>query len=349
MIVRHTLILSAALALCPLLASAQTVDHTDVAPMVGAINAERARFSLPALSEDPRLDAIAESHSMEMARAHFFSHDSPSTGQPSDRVTHAGLRWSAVAENIAINQSPEAAQQALLRSPGHHDNMVDPVQRSVGVGIVRHGEQVWVTQLFATLNDAPSTPTAAPALIAAHPPAAPTAAPAATAATSPQDADEDADEDTDEDDRGDAPAVAPVAPVTPAAPVAPAAPTFSGLPMQGIPGLDQFLTGLGLTRQPSTPRAGRAAPAPQVYTVQTPFGPVRVEIPSSAEAPAVATPSAPVPPARPAPHLALLAPATPRPPAAGSSRSTPSTSDLRPTPRRGRLAAPADCAMVPAR
>ena len=302
MIVRHTLILSAALALCPLLASAQTVDHTDVASMVGAINAERARFSLPALSEDPRLDAIAESHSMEMARAHFFSHDSPSTGQPSDRVSHAGLHWSAVAENIAINQSPEAAQQALLRSPGHHDNMVDPVQRSVGVGIVRHGEQVWVTQLFATLNDAPSTPTAAPALIAAHPPAAPApaAAPAPTVAPSSQDADEDGDEDSDEDDSSDAPAAAPV---TPAAPVAPSAPSFSGLPMQGIPGLDQFLTGLGLTRQPSTPRAGRAAPATQVYTVQTPFGPVRVEIPSSAAAPAVASPSAPVAPrtARPAP------------------------------------------------
>ena len=297
MIVRHTLILSAALALCPLLASAQTVDHTDVASMVGAINAERARFSLPALSEDPRLDAIAESHSMEMARAHFFSHDSPSTGQPSDRVSHAGLHWSAVAENIAINQSPEAAQQALLRSPGHHDNMVDPVQRSVGVGIVRHGEQVWVTQLFATLNDAPSTPTAAPALIAAHPPAAPTAAPAAPLAPSAQDADEDTEEDTDEDDDRDAQAAAPV---TPAAPVAPSAPTFSGLPIQGIPGLDQFLTGLGLTRQPSASRAGRAAPATQVYTIQTPFGPVRVEVPSSVAAPAVAAPVAPRS-ARPAP------------------------------------------------
>ena len=62
MIIPRTLILSASLALCPLLASAQTIDHPSVAPMVTAINAERARFSLPPLAEDARLDALAEAH-----------------------------------------------------------------------------------------------------------------------------------------------------------------------------------------------------------------------------------------------------------------------------------------------
>jgi hypothetical protein len=225
-----------------------------------------------------------------MARARFFSHTSPSTGQPADRVSHAGLRWSAVAENIAINQSPEAAQQALLRSPGHHENMVDPVQRSIGVGIVRYGEQVWVTQLFAALNDtAGATPvTVAPAAI-----------------------DDDDDEGDDEgDDVDEAPTAAPVpapsAPVAAAAPTAAAAPMIPGFPMQGIPGLDQFLTGLGLTRQPTpaapAARAGHTPAAPQVYTVQTPFGPVRVEVPSSFAAPS--TPAAPpaAAPARPRSH-----------------------------------------------
>jgi hypothetical protein len=300
MIIRRTLsLVSLAITLSSTLAAAQSVDHTDVGAMVGAINAERARTSLPALTEDPRLDAIAESHSMEMARAHFFSHVSPSTGQPAERVTHAGLHWTTVAENIAINQSPSAAQQALLVSPGHHENMVDPAQRAVGIGIVRHGEQVWVTQLFAALTDPPAAPMVtpvtsvtpvapmAPAALAAHPPAA---APVA------QDADDDsadgeADETTDDT----------VAPTPPAAPL-----TFPALPVQGIPGLEQFLTGLGLSRR-APPPAGRAAvAAPQVYTIQTPFGPVRVEVPSTAAMPtAAATPAAPVAAprsARPAPH-----------------------------------------------
>ncbi|TAK25908.1 MAG: CAP domain-containing protein [Myxococcaceae bacterium] len=305
MIIPRTLILSASLALCPLLASAQTIDHPSVAPMVTAINAERARFSLPPLAEDPRLDALAEAHSMDMVRSRFFSHESPSTGRPSDRVSQSGLRWTTVAENIAINQSPEAAQQALLRSPGHHENMVDPAQRSVGVGIVRHGEQVWVTQLFATLNDAPGAATPTPAQIAAHPVAP--VAPVAPAAPVAEDDEEDSDEDADEEQECDAPVApaAPVAPVAPVTPTAPSLPGFSGLPMQGIPGLEQFLTGLGLTRQPTPPSAGRAAPAPQVYTVQTPFGPVRVEVPSSLASPTVAEPAVAAPTrhrsARPAP------------------------------------------------
>ncbi|MBK6530460.1 MAG: CAP domain-containing protein [Deltaproteobacteria bacterium] len=241
MIIPRTLILSASLALCPLLASAQTIDHPSVAPMVTAINAERARFSLPPLAEDPRLDALAEAHSMDMVRSRFFSHDSPSTGRPSDRVSQSGLRWSAVAENIAINQSPEAAQQALLRSPGHHENMVDPAQRSVGVGIVRHGDQVWVTQLFATLNDAPGATPSTPAQIAAHPvaPVAPVA-PAAPAAPAAPVASEDADEDSTKGRRRGAGvrrpgSVAPAAPVAPTAPTAPSLPGFSGLPDAGHP------------------------------------------------------------------------------------------------------------------
>lgn len=299
MIVRRTIAFaSLAFTLSTSLASAQTVERTDVTPMVGAINAERARFSLPPLGRDPRLDAIAEAHSLEMARARFFSHTSPSTGQPADRVSQAGLRWSAVAENIAINQSPEAAQQALLRSPGHHENMVDPVQRSVGVGIVRHGEQVWVTQLFAALND---TGGATPVTVTPAAPAAPTVAPVAPAPAPAaiDDADDEGDEDSDGDDDADeAPAAAPVpappAPVAAPAPTAAAAPMIPGFPVQGIPGLEQFLTGLGLTRQPTpaapAARAGHTPAAPQVYTVQTPFGPVRVEVPSSFAAPS--TPAA---------------------------------------------------------
>lgn len=313
MIIRRTVFASCLSLLCAApLASAQTVEHGDVAPMISAINAERARASLPPLAEDPRLDAIAESHSMDMARARFFSHASPTTGQPAERVTRAGLSWTSVAENIAINQSPEAAQAALLRSPGHHENMVDPAQRSVGVGIVRHGDQVWVTQLFAALNH----PLAAQPVAS---PAPPVASPSASAPIREPDEDSDADADADEatdadDDQGDDPAAA--APV-PAAPTAPFGSMLSGLPTQGIPGLDQFLTGLGLTRQASpAPRAGAVSRAPQVYTVQTPFGPVRVEVPGSfaapAAAPAAAPTAAPRRSARPSRAPRVRPPAAPR-------------------------------------
>ncbi len=296
-ITRPSLLAFFTIALAAPLATAQTVDRSGVTTMVGAINAERARQNLPALTEDPRLDAVAEAHSLDMARARFFSHTSPTTGQPAERVTSAGMSWNAVAENIAINQSPQAAQQSLVRSPGHYQNMIDPAQRSVGVGIVRHGDQVWVTQLFAALNG--PAPVAAPVV---------TPPPSAAAPTAPtvDDANEDEDEDEQDDQGCDAETEAPTptappvaaAPVTPpaTAPVAPAV-----MPWQGIPGLDQFLTGLGMSRQPAAPAATPAARAAshQVYVVQTPFGPVRVEVPGAIAAPAAAPaarqPAAPAP------------------------------------------------------
>jgi len=291
-ITRPSLLAFFAIALAAPLATAQTVDRAGVTTMVGAINAERARQNLTALTEDPRLNAVAEAHSLDMARARFFSHTSPTTGQPAERVTSAGMSWTAVAENIAINQSPQAAQQSLVRSPGHYQNMIDPAQRSVGVGIVRHGEQVWVTQLFAALNGP------APAPVVTPPPSA--TAPAA-------DEDDSADEDdTDQASADcDAETEAPAAPVA-AAPVAPtvAAPVApSVMPWQSIPGLDQFLTGLGMSRQPTAPAAAApAAPAAraaghQVYVVQTPFGPVRVEVPGAMATPAAAPAARPAAPA----------------------------------------------------
>lgn len=292
-ITRSSLLAFITLALAAPLATAQTVDRTGVATMVGAINAERARQNLPALAEDPRLNTVAEAHSLDMARARFFSHTSPTTGQPAERVASAGMSWNAVAENIAINQSPQAAQQSLVRSPGHYQNMIDPAQRSVGVGIVRHGDQVWVTQLFAALNN--PSPAATPVV---------TPPPAATAPA----ADEDDSTDEDDTDQGsadcDAETEAPAAPVA-AAPVAPtvAAPVASPaapsvMPWQSIPGLDQLLTGLGMTRQPAAPAAPTArAAGHQVYVVQTPFGPVRVEVPGAMATPAAAPAARPAAPA----------------------------------------------------
>lgn len=299
---RSALLAFATVTFATALATAQTVDRSGVGAMVTAINSERARQNLPALASDPRLDAVAEGHSLDMARGRFFSHTSPTTGQPAERVTEAGLSWTTVAENIAINQTPQAAQQSLVRSPGHYQNMVDPNQRSVGIGIVRHGDQVWVTQLFAALNG----PAPAPAV---------TVPPAGNTAPVNEPDDDSDEEDSDESNTGcgrsdhDEVAAAPQAPVAPAAPVAPITPAApipaqATMPWQAIPGLDQFLTGLGMTRQPVAPQTSaqtnQRAPSHQVYVVQTPFGPVRVEVPGAVAAPSVA-PAARHPAAAPAP------------------------------------------------
>lgn len=261
--------------------AAQSVDRTEVATMLSAVNAERARAGVMALNEDPRLDSIAEGHSLEMARSNALSHQSNTTGSPADRVTHAGLSWHAVAENIALNQSTALAQRALAQSPGHYQNMVDPAQRSIGIGIVRHNGQVWVTQLFATLTP-DSLPSPAIAL--------PTQSTQSTQSTQPtvQETTDTPDDNADPDDTEVAPeqdlATDEAEDVSP--PSATATDSRRS-PAQTAPSvrenlstnpLQQLATALGLTVQ-DPPSIQNRTDFARTIVVDTPFGPMRVGLP----------------------------------------------------------------------
>lgn len=159
-------------------ASAQTVDRSESTALVAWINEARAARHLAPLASDARLAAIAEAHSNDMARAGYFSHQSPTTGTVEDRAAAATFRWRALGENIAFNQSTRAAHEALLRSPGHYANITGNY-RAVGVGLVRARDGVYVTEVFATPLDAaqtaPSPQPVAPALPAMQPIAPPSA------------------------------------------------------------------------------------------------------------------------------------------------------------------------------
>lgn len=180
-------------------ASAQTLDRSESSALVTWINQARAERHLAPLTSDPRLDALAEAHSADMATWGYFSHQSPTTGTVEDRAATAGVRWRALGENIAFNESTRAAHEALLRSPGHYANITG-AYRSVGVGIVRSGDGVYVTEVFGTLVDplpAQAEPSTQPPQ--ARQPSQPTrpsqpARPAAPRAPAPDDAAPPADD-----------------------------------------------------------------------------------------------------------------------------------------------------------
>lgn len=93
---------------------------------------------------DPKLCEAARDHSKDMAEMGFFAHESPVKGKkmPWDRAMH--FKTSARAENIAINDSTEAANQAWFLSPGHHKNLFNPEFRVIGLGITgRHYTQMF--------------------------------------------------------------------------------------------------------------------------------------------------------------------------------------------------------------
>ncbi|MGM0575255.1 MAG: CAP domain-containing protein [Myxococcota bacterium] len=135
-------------------------DESDVEDAAAAeelafdlVDADRARFGLPPLERDPRLDAVARAHSADMAENGFFGHVSPTTGSVSDRLGAVGYKSGMHAENIARNDTIHDAQSGLMRSIGHRRNILSPEATRVGVGVVAtraHGPRQWVlTQVFA--------------------------------------------------------------------------------------------------------------------------------------------------------------------------------------------------------
>jgi uncharacterized protein YkwD len=116
--------------------------------MHGMVNADRAANGLPALAWDEQLAEVARGHSLEMATKGFFSHDSPTTGKPQDRVFAAGIPASATAENIAMDFDVGTAEQMLMKSPGHRANILGKGYDRLGVGIVQGPTHLYFTQLF---------------------------------------------------------------------------------------------------------------------------------------------------------------------------------------------------------
>lgn len=133
--------------------------------MLQLINAERAAHGLEPVQLELRLNDAAEDHSTWMLQQDVFSHTGSGGSSAGDRMANAGFvfsgswRWS---ENIAWQSERGEAgleddvvdlHNALMNSPGHRANILDPNVTVVGIGI-ELGEfdghtAVMVTQNFA--------------------------------------------------------------------------------------------------------------------------------------------------------------------------------------------------------
>jgi uncharacterized protein YkwD len=124
------------------------------ARMLELVNRDRVRAGLSPLALDEQLASMARAHSRDMLEHDFFAHISPNSGRLVERATAAGFRYRRLAENIAVHSDVESAEAALLRSPGHRVNILDPGFTHVGIGVAiatddSGARRVYVTQNFA--------------------------------------------------------------------------------------------------------------------------------------------------------------------------------------------------------
>lgn len=131
----------------PLIASPE-VDALE-RQMWRRVNADRARAGKSALDYDARLSDVARAHSLDMRDHGFFDHVSPHTGDLERRLDVAGYLALEMRENLALAPTVDRAEDNLLKSPGHHANIMADEVTHVGIGIVQSDRGLFATQVFA--------------------------------------------------------------------------------------------------------------------------------------------------------------------------------------------------------
>jgi uncharacterized YkwD family protein len=122
--------------------SAQTNSSTLTAEeqqMVKLVNDARAQNGVPPLQVDMQLTNVARIKAQDMIDNNYFSHNSPKYGSPFDMMRDFGIKYVQAGENIAGNQNVQDAQNALMNSPGHRQNILNPDYTHIGIGIKKGG------------------------------------------------------------------------------------------------------------------------------------------------------------------------------------------------------------------
>jgi uncharacterized protein YkwD len=152
-----------------LLACARVVSQAPPAPLVErdalpgvprleessvrAVNEVRRQAGLSVLVASPELVAVARAHSADQAHAGRSGHLGTDGRGPAERARDRGIRYSALAENVAMNRGYDdpvrAAMAAWMASPAHRKNILDPRFETTGVGVaIAENGAVYFTQLF---------------------------------------------------------------------------------------------------------------------------------------------------------------------------------------------------------
>jgi hypothetical protein len=113
------------------------------------LNMERENAGVGKLQWDPNVAQAALEHARKLADNAALSHRFPGEAQLDQRVGATGARFNAVAENVALADTTEEAHLALMNSPGHRANILNPEYNAVGIAVVQRGRILYIAQDFA--------------------------------------------------------------------------------------------------------------------------------------------------------------------------------------------------------
>ncbi|KAG1703237.1 hypothetical protein DVH05_008147 [Phytophthora capsici] len=103
--------------------------------MLNAVNKQRTANGLSKLCMNKKLQTAAQGHSNDMAKKNYMSHTGSDGSSMSQRITAAGYKWSACAENVAAGQTTvDAVMTAWMASSGHRANILNAKYTMFGCG-----------------------------------------------------------------------------------------------------------------------------------------------------------------------------------------------------------------------
>ncbi len=133
---------------------AGTVDAGAEQSFLSKTNALRASRGLGPLRSNSELLAKARAWSQTQASSGTIFHSTLTSG-----VTQ---NWHRLGENVGMGPEVGPIHDALVRSPRHYENLTDSGFTEVGIGVVRQGDIVYVTEVFMELMPSSSPATTQP-------------------------------------------------------------------------------------------------------------------------------------------------------------------------------------------
>jgi len=117
--------------------------------IVRLVNSERQARGLATLVVDERLVQAARKHSERMASTGEVEHVIGNEPKLTQRLGVTAIRFDVSGENVALAGDAARAHTALMHSPGHRANILDAQFNSIGIGVVRTQQGIYVTEDFA--------------------------------------------------------------------------------------------------------------------------------------------------------------------------------------------------------
>jgi len=124
-------------------------DPADVSRMLAALNQQRQLNGLTLLVDKALFRNAARQHAIKMASTQSFVHDGWF-----DELVAQGFSFGSAAQNIAkFISDPVDVVSALMTSPGHRANILNPVFQFAGVACVKDSSSIkWWVQDFGAGN-----------------------------------------------------------------------------------------------------------------------------------------------------------------------------------------------------